>query len=331
MLGVAAPTLLAFLRGVSADISNMPAQTLPLAFDPGLPGLIEPVFTGDTGFKVGLPVTVTGATISGAEGSVDFLGGFIKGLFGGTPGELAAIIRTADTEVDLQATVTGGGASNLAGIIGLIPVGDQDRFLGAIAQPVHPANLGAIMTFSENVSFLGASILSLRDTGDLGATIRVAETFVTALLTISTLTSRNLRATIGKPGCAGGSAVASLGASAITQHAKSLSAFLESFLEKNLGASINTEDIFFAYDTIKIRFTPFELPGDPLFLTTDTIPVLFSPFRGQNLGAIINIIQNNVFLNASINPVFPLPRVVPAVNRLTALDLRLTEPQNIQD
>jgi len=330
MLGIAAPQLLAFLRGVAGDIRNLPAQTLPLAFNQGLPALIEPVFVGTTDFPR-MPATITGATISGAEGSVNFIGGFIKGLFGGIPGELAASIRSADTEVDLQATVTGGGALNLGGTIGLIPVGAQDRFLNAFAQPLHPANLGAVLTFSENVRFLGAVILSLRGTGDLGAAIKVAETFVTALLTISTVTSRDLRATIGKPGCAGGSDVLSLGATAIAQHAKSLGALLQSFVEKNLGASINTEDLFFAYDTIVIKFTPFKLPGDPAFNATDTIAVLFSPFRGKNLGAIVNIIQNNVFLNASINPVFPLPRVVPAVNRLTALDLRLTEPQNIQE
>jgi len=333
MLGVPAPQLFAFLRGVAGDVLDLPARVLPLVFDQGLPGLIQPVFTGDTGFKVGLPVTVTGATISGADGSIVFIGGFIRGLglFGGTPGELAASIKSADVEADLQVTVTGGGAFNIAGTIGSIPVGEKDRFLNAFTQPVHPANLGALMTLSTNVAFLGANILSLRDTEDLGAIIKVSETFVTAILTISTVTSRDLRATVGKPGCAGGSAVRSLGATSVAQHAKSLGASLQSFLEKNLGASVNSEDLFFVYDTIDIKFTPFKLPGDPRFKATDTIPVLFSPFRGKNLGAILNTIQNNVFLNASITSVFPLPRVVPAVNRLTAADLRLDEPQNIQE
>ncbi len=330
MLGIAAPQLLAFLRGVAGDIKNLPARALPLTFNQGLPALIEPVFVGTTDFPR-MPATVTGTTISGAEGSVNFIGGFIKGLFGGTPGELAASIRSADTEVDLQATVTGGGALNLGGSIGLIPVGEKDRFLGAEVSGFRAAGISAIIETNQNALSLVAFISALRDTGDLGAAIKVAETFVTALLTISTVTSRDLRATIGKPGCAGGSAVLSLGATAIAQHAKSLGAFLQSFLEKNLGAAINTEDLFFAYDTIVVKFTPFKLPGDPTFNATDTIAVLFSPFRGKNLGAIINIIQNNVFLNASINAVFPLPRVVPAVNRLTALDLRLTEPQNIQE
>jgi len=327
MLGVPTPILSAFLRTTVGDIADLPTKTTASLFPTNLAAFLNSAIPGPFDF-VG---TVTGTTISGAEGSVDFIGGSITALFSGTPGELAAFIRTADTAVDLLVTVTGGGAFNIQGIIGAIPLGERDRFLNAFSQPVHPADLGAVMTLNKNVTFLGASILSLSDRGDLAARIGVAETFVTAILTISTVTSRNLRATIGVPDCAGGSANSVLGAIAVTQHARSLGAVLESFLTTNLGASINTSDLFFAYDTINIRFTPFKLPGDPLFRATDTILVVFSPFRGQNLGATINTIQNNVLLTASINPVFPLPRVVPAINRLTAADLRLGEPQNIQE
>jgi len=324
MLGIPAPQILAFIRGVAGDIKNLPARTLPLTFIPGMPAEITPVFTGETGFAVGLLTQITSH-----QGGFDEIIALIRAV-GESTGDLGALIKTGG-ELDLPAVIQLLGGASIPASIGTIPLGEKDRFLNAFAQALHPADLGAIMTLSENVAFLGASILSLSDTDDLGARIKVAETFITALLTVSTLTSRDLRATIGKPGCAGGSATSVLSAFADVQHAKNLTAFLQSFLEKNLGASINSEDIFFAFDTIDVKFTPFKLPGDPRFNATDTIPVLFSPFRGKNLSAIINTVQNNVFLTASITPVFPLPRVVPAVNRLTAADLRINEPQNIQE
>jgi hypothetical protein len=320
MLGIPAPTLSAFLRGIVGDVHNLPARTIPLAISPDLSALITPTIPG--------PDDILG--IVSGTGGFDEMIGLIKSVISDID-DLGGIVKSADTEFDLIATVTGAGAFNLSGLIGAIPVGEKDRFLNAFARGVMSTALGATMTINENVAFLSALIQSLRDTADLGARIKVAETFVTALLTVSTLASRDLRATIGKPNCAGGSANYNLGANAITQHARNLGAFLESFIESNLGAAINTTDTFFAYDTIDILFSPFKLPPDPTFIATDTIPVLFSPFRGKNLGATISSIQNNVFLNATITATFPLPRVVPAITRLTALDLRFDEPQNIQE
>jgi hypothetical protein len=326
MLGIAAPNFIAFIRGVAADIKDMPARMLPLVFDPGLPATINPVFTGDTGFGVGLTAQVAG------HGGFQSLQGIVKSITSTTSSLSAAII--AGGVVDLPAIIELLGAGNLIATIGTIPLNERDRFLNAFLHALIPADLGATMTISENVAFLAATISSLRQIDDLSAFIRVAETFVTAILTISTLASRDLRATIGNPNCEGGSASVLLSAIATAQHKGDISAFIQSFAEKNLIATINTTDTFFAYDTISITFSPRPRatvpPGTP-FNTTDTITINFAPFRGKNLSALLNAIQNNVYLGATITAVFPLPKVVPAVNRLTAADLRLGEDQNIQE
>jgi hypothetical protein len=307
MLGIPAPTLLAFLRAAIGDIKDMPARSSARDFGQ----LSATILSSLTAASFDVPA-------------------FVR-IFVDDQNDLSAVInfigRTG--EFDLPAIIQFLGALGLPATITPAAVGERDRFLNSFIYAIR-GNLGATLNAAP-AAFLGANIRSLSDKRDLNATIRVSETFVTALLTISTLVGRDLRATIGRPECAGGSANSVLGAIAVTQHARNLGAFLESFLEKNLGASINTSDTFFAYDTIDIRFTPFKLPIDPRFSATDTIPVLFSPFRGQNLGASITSEQNNVSLGASIAAVFPIPRVVPAVNRLTAADLRINEPQNLQE
>jgi hypothetical protein len=326
MLGIASPNFIAFIRGVAADIKDLPARVLPLAFDTGMPATINPVFTGDTGFGVGLTAQIAGS------GGFQGLQGIVKSITEST-GDLGAAI-IAGGLVDLPAIIELLGAGNLVATIGTIPLNERDRFLNAFLHALVPADLGATMTISENVAFLTATISSLRDSKDLSAFIRVAETFVTAILTISTLASRDLRATIGNPNCEGGSASVLLSAIATAQHKGDLGAFIQSFAEHNLIATINTNDTFFAYDTISITFNPRPPatvpPGTP-FNATDTITINFAPFRGKNLSALINVIQNNVYLGASITAVFPLPKVVPAVNKLTAADLRLGEDQNIQE
>ena len=77
-------------------------------------------------------------------------------------------------------------------------------------------------------------------------------------------------------------------------------------------------------------FTPFKV-RDLRFNVTDTIDVIFSPFRGKNLGAIISSLQNSVSLGAAIKATFPLQKVVPSISRLTAVELRVTEDQFIQE
>lgn len=324
MLGITAPQFRAFIRGFAADIKDLPTRALPLAFDPGLPATITPVFSGDTGFSVGLAASIADDGIR----SINFPA-FLRSTIAAT-GNLGALIKTGG-DLDLSAIISLLGAGNLPAIIGSIPEGERDRFLQAFLQPLMSSDLNAIMSISNNVAFLSASILSLRGDADLGAFIRTAETFVTAILTISTLASRDLRATIGNPNCAGGSASTLLSAIATAQHKGDLTAFIQSFAEHNLGARVNTAGTFFAYDTITVTFSPRNLPIDPRFNATDTISITFSPFRGQNLGAFISAIQNNVLLGATITAVFPLPKVVPAVSRLTAADLRLGEEQDIQE
>ncbi len=323
MLGLAAPTLPAFLRAIDSGTGNMPASIRLSAFTPNLPATITPTLTGATGLGVGFTAIIE------PSGGFKDLRGIIRSLLASTD-TLGAIINGRD-EFDLPAIINFLSAKTLKGSLQSIPLGERDRFLNAFLQPVRTSDLGAVMTFNQNVALLGAQILALHGTSDLGAIIKVSETFVTAILTVVTLASRNLRATIGRPECEGGSANKNLGANTVAQLKGDLGAFIQSFAQTNLGASINTQDIFFAFDTIGVTFAPFTLPGDPGFNATDTIPVLFSPFRGKNLGAVISSIQNNVFLPATITAVFPLAKVVPAIHRLTAADLRFDEDLDIQE
>ena len=307
MLGIPAPELSAFLRAFEPGTSDLPAVTSKPAFpgDMDISGLIYPI---------------------GPWSEFSNLGGTLGPL---STGDIGASIGSGD-DFDLRATLQLLAAKSLPGSMGAIPLGERDRFLPGYLQPMRLSDLNATMTINENVAFLGASIFSLHDTTDLGAFLRVAETFITAILTVSTMASRSLRATIGSPGCAGGSAIDELSATMLVQHARSLGAFVESYVARDLGASINTTNIFHAFDTIGVVFAPFLLSAVD-FNATDTISITFSPFRGKDLGAAITAILSNTSLGASITPTFPLFRVVPAVNRLTAAELRLDREQDIQE
>ncbi len=319
MLGIPAPQIKGFIKGFAADILDLPTKTTASLRPTDMSGFINPTIPGPSDFV---------ATVRGS-GGIDNLLGAIRTV---TPGlrDIGAAIQTGG-EHNLGVVMNFLGAQNLQGTIGTIAVGAQDKFLPALVQPVNPADLGATMTLSENVAFLGATILSLHDEADLTAFLRVSETFVTAILTISTLASASLRATIGNPACAGGTGNANLSALTTAQHKGDLSAVLQSFLELNLGASINTKDLFYAFDTIDISFSPFKERLNFSFRATDTIPVLFSPFRGQNLGATLTAIQNNVFLPATITAVFPLPAVIPAIEVLQAVDIRNNPERSPQE
>jgi hypothetical protein len=155
----------------------------------------------------------------------------------------------------------------------------------------------------------------------LGAFLRASETFITGLLTVSLFNAADLRATIGKPTCEGGSTTATLSAYANVQHALSLSGFIQSYLTTDLGAAINQKELFYVIDSISVNFTPRGIRPST-FLTTDTIDVLFSPFRGLNLGAFIQATLTYTELTASISAVIPLPRVEPAVNRISTKEAR---------
>jgi hypothetical protein len=321
MVGVAAPQLSALIGGMSGDILDLPARSS--ARDLGdISATVTPNVPGPPPGPDDFIATIIGT------GGFHGIPGYLWPVTAGT-GDVGARIQTGG-EADLSALIQFFGAGNIPGTIGTIPIGERDRFLSVYAQPVTPANLGAAMTINENVSFLGASILSLRDKADLGAFIRVAETFITAILTVTTLASSSLRATIGRPDCEGGSANAVLGALATAQYAGDMGALIESFVEHNLGASINTGNIFFAFDTINFIFSPYRVRSLD-FNATDTISIIFSPFRGKDLAATITATLAHTSLGATVTATFPLLSVVPAVNRLTAVDLRLDREQDIQE
>ena len=317
MVGITAPQVSAFIRSFLPGTLDLPARTVPLALE-DMPAVINVSIPG--------PDDVSGTiTPGGGYGSIS---GLVRSIVGSS-GDLGALIKTGG-ELDLSAIIDFLGADNLTGIIGSIPAGERDKVLNSFLRAVIAVDLGATMTISENVAFLNAAISVLRDRADLGAFIRVAETFVTALLTVTTLASSSLRATIGRPGCAGGSASANLAALSVAQLKGDLRATLSSFITKNLGAIINSSDLFFAFDTIDFSFSSFKVQ-DPQFNATDTITFSFSPFRGQSLGASISSVPQNVLLAASITATFPLPRVLPALNRISAVELRTDRAQTIQD
>ncbi len=318
MLGILAPNLVATIRSLVASTLDLPSRTTPLAIGTPLTAFINPSIPG--------PNDIVGIiTAGGSQGSVRAA---ISSLVT-SAGDLGAFLNTRD-EFDLQAILEILQADNLKAAIDTIPVGERDTFFNAFLQPVNPFDLTATMLINDNFKFLGASILALHDTADLAALIKVSETFITSILTVSTLASRTLRATIGNPTCAGGSAVYSLSASVVAKNRRDLRASIESFINKNLGACINTQDIFFALDSVGFLFSPSVIRNTN-FKAIDSIPISFSPFRGQNLGAIITAGLANVSLRASINATFPLPKVVPAVNVLTAADLRMGEDLNLQE
>ena len=310
VLSIASPTLSARVKGFSAAELN-------------LPGLLS---SRGEGF---LPASL----ISSRPGLVSDINNLLALLRRADPDskDLAATItKEGSVFFDLPAEISFLSAILLKASLNSLALGANDRFLNSFLQPVHPTDIMASISSNENFKNLAASILSTFGNQDLGAFIRAAETFVTAILTVSLYSTANLRATIGRPGCEGGSASVLLSAIATAQQAKDLGGLILSFIEQDLGASINQKELFFAMDSINVNFRPKGIRTNT-FLVSDTIGVNFSPFRGLNLGAAIQAILSNVDLSAAITAQFPLPRVEPAVNRLTAAELRLDRAFDIQE
>jgi len=317
MLGLAAPKLFAYVTGFSAAQLNIPA-TLSSRMEDFLTATI----TGDP-----LDESDLSAFLSSSKDLIDLP----VSLLGLVPADLKATIGLEiEVEADLPATITFLSSKTLAATTSAWLLGEHDRFLAATLEPFHPSNLLASISSNSNLHNLPATIESLRDTADLSAFLRASETFVTAILTISTLNASDIRATIGSPTCAGGSANLTLSATATAQHVGDLGANILSFIDADLGATINQKEIFYTMDSILVRFTPM-LPQLPTFLTTDTISVVFSPFRGLNLGAAISAGAPNVDLPARIKALRRLPRVSPARNSITAAELRGGRELDIQE
>lgn len=320
MLGIPGPSFRAFIRGTASATADLPSVVHLLEESPDLPASINPTYPGPNDFLASIT----------SIGYHDSMSAAIISAFQGTK-NLGALIKTGG-EVDLPAVIDFLGALNLIATIGTIPFGTRNRELPAFAQSVHPADLGAVMTISRNTAFLGAFIEALHDTKDLGAFIRAAETFITAIFTVSTMSARNLRAVIGKPECDGGSAIKDLPASAIAKNAKNLRAVITVFAQHELGASVNTSNIIHAMDVIPVRYSPRRDKKTKVLRSTDSISIRYSPFRGKNLGASITGTLTYKDLNARVSAGFPLPRVVPTLSRLTAADLRNGgENLNIQE
>jgi hypothetical protein len=321
MLGIAAPQLFARIKGFASATADLPA-VLFSRLEEYLGAQVTAQYPG--------PNDMTG--VIAHDGGSDFnnMLGVLRSRNPGDGDLIATIGREFEVEFDLAARVNFLSAITIAASISPWKLGVNDRFLAGILQPVHTSDIPASIESNENLKNLTATIEALAGTTDLGAFLRAAETFVTALLTVSTLNAYDLRATIGNPACEGGSANLLLNAYANAQHAKDVGGFIQSFIEFNLGATINLKEIFYAVDFIPVTFTP--RPNRPvLFLTTDTIPVTFSPFRGLNLGAVITAGQPRIDLPALINAVLLLPRVDPAVSSMTAMELRPDRDFDVQE
>lgn len=303
MLGVASPVLHAYLKGFASATDDLPAATTASA-------------------PSDLPSTIT------ATGGFGNLNSLIRAATAGLD-DLNAYIRSG-SEFDLRAIISFLGADTLGGIISAAPSGTRDRMLPAVLHGLLASDLAATLTITGNAALLNAFILALRSTADLGAFIRVAETFITAILTVTTLASRNLRATIGRPECEGGTAIKNLLAFAQVQHARDLGASIDSFIQANLGASVNSGNIIHAFDVIDVLFSPYKYKKNLQIKAVDTLSVRYSPFRGHNLGAFIRGELQHLNLRASISAGFPLPRVSPSTSIITAADLRNNEALNIQ-
>lgn len=320
MLGLREPKLFANIKGFASSYRDLPAALF---------SRMEELLNATVSAQYPGPNDMI-ATASGIGSGHTSLPGYTHVTQPGTEDLVATIGKEFGVEFDLQAVLNFLSATTLPATISPWALGDNDAFLPAIFQPVHSVDIPASIISNENAKSLGAVILSLAGTSDLGAFIRAAETFVTALLTISTFNAADLRATIGNPSCAGGSANLTLSAYAKAQHANDVGGFIQSFIETNLGAVINPDNIFYAMDSISVSFTP--RPGRPVkFLTTDTIPVTFSPFRGLNLGAFIEAGFPNIDLTAYINSTIPLPRVEPIVSRIDAKELRPDREYDTQE
>lgn len=320
MVGYAAPVLTAYLRGFAAATADLPAYTT--GTDPESSDLSAYLEASLSGFRTTLPAIITP--------SLDTLKNLPAWVIptGSVTRDLGATIQQF-TPVDLPAIISLFGADNLSATIGTIAFGAKNKELAAYLQPMHLYDLVAAITPNSNLANLRATISSLHDTADLGAFIRASETFVTAILKVVTLSGKDLRATIGRPDCAGGSAIKALSAYLTAQQADDLQAYIESYAQKNLGASVNTNTTVHAFDTIDISYSAYRRRLVKKLLTSDTIEIVYAPFRGANLVASITGTIPEKNLGASISAQFLLPRVTPFVSRLTSMDLRPGEDLDI--
>jgi hypothetical protein len=320
MLGIREPKLFANIKGFASSHKDLPAA-LSSRMEELLNAIVSAQYPGPNDMI---------ASVGSGDSDHTNLVGLMNVLQPGDTDLKATIGKEFEVEFDLPAAINFLSATTIPAAINVWDLGVNDAFLPAIFQPVHSVDIPASIESNENLKNLGAVILSLAGSTDLGAFIRAAETFVTAILTISTLNAFDLRATIGNPACGGGSANILLPAYAKAQHAKDVGGFIQSFIEANLSASINPDNIFYTMDSITVNFTP-RADRPVKFLTTDTIPVNFSPFRGLNLGAYIEAGFPNIDLSAYINPTIPLPRFEPTVSRIDAVELRPTREFDVQE
>jgi hypothetical protein len=304
MFGNSPGDILAYIKSLISDTADLPAAVV-YSTDPNLSATIFPVPNDLLGIIFPKSFLSLGATINFPVPGIPF---------------------------DLQGIINMIGTKSLIGTIVGFASGERDKFLPSrIGVVGNQPNLAAIISVVGGLRDLGALLISTSDAANLGARLVVAETFVTAILTISTLASRSLRATIGNPACAGGSANYNLLAFAQAQFKGDLQARIESFIERDLGATINSPDIFYAMDTVNVAFTPFKFRFNPFFKATDTIPISFVPFYGDDMGAFIFGELANANLSAELTAVFLQPRVTPNLNRITAADLRSGQDLNIKE
>lgn len=320
MIGYAAPYITAFIRGFASATDDLPAYTLVTA--PETSDLTASIDAGLYGFRTTLPAIITAST-----DTLHNLPAWVIPTVSTTK-NLGAMIQQF-TNVDLPATILLYGADNLGASIGTIAFGAKNKELAAFLQAMHLYNLAASITPNSNLANLRATISSLHGTRDLGAFIRASETFVTAILKVITLSGKDLRATIGRPDCAGGSAIKALGGYLRAQAADDLHAYIESYAQKNLGAVVNTNTIIHAFDTIDVSYSAYRRRLTKKLLTSDTIDIVYAPFRGANLLASITGTIPEKNLGATISAQFLLPRVTPFVSRLTSMDLRAGEDLDI--
>jgi len=293
-----APLLPAFIRSVTVGTYDLPA-TMLFNTDPSLSATIVPV-TND-------------------------VGGSLNPVY---PSNLGAIINST---FFLRGIINSSPRSELEALLTPWPLERTKGLLAKIGAVGNQPNLGASISASGGLGNLSALLISNSGTVDLGARLAVSETFVTAILTISTMASRSLRVTIGNPECAGGSANHNLLAFAQAQFKGDLGAFIEAHIERDLGATINSPNIVYAMDTINVLFSPSLFRFNTTFLSTDTIPISFTPFRGKDMGAFIFGELASTDLPAELTVVFLQPRVTPNLNRILAADLRAGQELNIRE
>lgn len=314
MLGIPAPSFRGIIKAIQMGQADLPSIAKPILEVPNLGASITPVFTG------------LNAIIQGI-GQSSNLQAIVQSSFSQQTNLAARLLGTVS--LDLGATIGFFSAKNLSATLTGFALGEKNRDIPALVQPVRFENLPASIFPLLGVKNLSAFIQSNTQIADLGASITVDETFITTLLTVVTLSARNLGATIGNPNCGGGSAIKDLQAFSFAQQANNLGASIQSFMEKGLGASINSSKVFQSFDTINIHYRSFH-PRPKKFRATDTLVINYSPFRGKTLGASITATSPEVLLRASINAVFPLPRVSPFVNSIRAVDLR-KEVQDLEE